>query len=1159
MNRQLVYGLFLLVTLAGASQSAYAQTSRITGRVADSASAVIANADISVTNVETGGVRKTISNEDGYYSISSLQPGKYRITVRVQGFKPISQDGVTLVVDQVARIDFELEVGELTQVVNVTATAPLLDKDTSSLGQLIDGKQVVDLPMLGRNPYSLVTLVPGARAPQSLNNLPVDMFQTQFVSINGARANQNEYLLDGAPNTNPENFGPTIFPGADSVQEFKVITNNYGAEYGRAAGGVFNVVTRSGTNDFHGSVYEFLRNDTLNANEWFSNRARQKKPSFRFNQFGFTLGGPITIPKKVFGPLGGYEGKNRSFFFTNYEGVRQRQGVTFVGTVPTELQRRGDFSQTRNTAGQVITIYNPFTTRTVNGQPVRDPLPDNRIPDNLIDPVAKAMLQFLPLPNTAGNPVTGVNNFTVAASQKIDKDIFTARLDHQLSDKQRLSGRYSYDNSPWNRPIVYSNIGSPSFGAQIFTRHGLVLNDTYTFNPTTLGDFKYSFNRQGNTRFPLSNGYDLTQLGFPSTLAGSLQFPSIPAVTITGFNVASSVPNVGTSSSLGGTDYILFGLDTHVWQASLTKTIGQHTMKTGGEFRLVRRNRAQRGDVGNNFTFTPAFTQGPNPTTASVAAGYSFASFMLGTPNSGQIIIIPSLALQTTSYALYWQDDYKVTPKLTLNLGVRYDYESPNTERYNQLTNFDFNGVPPLTAPGLNLKGGLAFAGVNNIERGHFEPDRNNFAPRFGFAWNVASKTVVRGGAGLFIVPNFAFSAAGNSGFTATSGFVPSLDGVTPLNLLRNPYPQGIRQPTGSSRGLGTLLGEDVIFVDRNLRSPYTGQWNLNIQQELPGKLRLEAAYVGSRGVKLYSDRQLNQLPDSALSLGNALREQVPNPFFGQITSGALAGRTVARGQLLRPFPHFQSVVATGSSCGSSGYHSLQIKGERQFAGGFTLLGAYSFSKLIDDVTGAFAGEAISGLAFQNNNNLRAERSISALDVPQRLTLTYIWELPFGPGKGRLTKGWASKVLGGWQTEAILNFSDGNILGITSAANTTFSFGGGQRPNWNGQNPTIDNPTIDKWFDTSAFSQPPQYTFGNAPRTIPGLRNHGVKNIDFSALKNTQIGEKVNAQFRAEFFNLFNTPRFGLPNTQFGSPSFGTVSNVINSPRIIQFALKLMF
>ena len=656
-----VAGILLALALLGACP-AFAQQATLSGRVTDPNGGVVPGVTITATNVKTGIEGATLTNAEGYYVFPSLPPGHYLLSAEMPGFRRLVRSGVKLDVQQVARIDFVLEVGELTQEVNVVASAPLVDASTSSLGQLVDGKQVVDLPLLGRNPYALVTLVPGARVPISHNNLPVDNSSNQMVSINGARGYQNEFLLDGAPNTNTGQAGPTIFPSADAVQEFRVTTNNYSAEYGRAAGGVFNVVTKSGTNEWRGGLYEFLRNDALTA-----------------------------------------------------------QG-----------------------------IY----------------------------------------------------------------------------------------------------------------------------------------------------------------------------------------------------------------------------------------------------------------------------------------------------YGIYLQDDFKVTPRLTLNLGLRYEYESPRTERFNQLANFDFQARPPLEAPGLDLRGGLTFVGVGGRPRAQWKPDRNNLAPRFGFAYGLTPKTILRGGFGVFFAPNFAGAGTGPvpfglSGFSATTNFVGTRDGVTPANFLRDPYPQGINRPTGNRLGLGTLLGESIGFVDRSNRIPYSEQWNLNVQRELPSHILLEVAYVGSRGVKLYGHRQLNQLPDEFLTLGDRLRDLVPNPFFGQITTGALSGPTVSRGQLLRPFPHFLDVQAANSTWGASTYHAGQVKVERRFASGFSLLASYTFSKLLDDVTGNFFGEALSGQdQFQNWNNLRAERSVSSLDTPQRFVAGYIWELPLGTDKRYLAGGWAGRVLAGWQTQGIVMLASGNVLGVTSTNNT---------------------------------------------------------------------------------------------------------------------------
>lgn len=1157
---------FAALWLLAAGTTVFGQTAQVTGRVSDQAGAIVPDAQVIVTNTGTGISSESVTNSEGYYTVPLLRPGDYRIEVRKTGFKPVVQAGVTLQVEQVLRLDYTLETGQVTESVNVTGTAVALETETSSLGKVVDQQRIQNLPLLGRNPYSLVALVPGARPSAGLNDLPVDQISQSFVSINGARGNQNEYLLDGAPNTAAAQNQPVVFVNPDAVQEFKVETNSYSAQYGRAGGGVFNIVTRSGTNEFHGTAYDYLRNDALNANTFFGNRAGQKKPPFRFNQFGATIGGPIDFPEQVFGPLN-YAGKNRSFFFGSYEGVRFSQGGTYIGTVPTLAQRNGDFSNTRNAAGAVIPIYDPATTRANPSNPaqfLRDPFLGNSIPRNRFNPVALRILEFLPLPNAAGNANTNVGNFVTTAANRISKDTFSIRLDHQLTERQRLSGRYNFDNTPIRRPDYYGNLASPTFGSQVFKRRNFGMDYTVTFSPTMVGNFLFSFTRLENNRAPFSSGFDITTLGLPAALKTQLIPESFPTITIPGMGGSFSITNSGTANLLGGNDLISFGDNTASWVGSLTKTFSRHTVKFGGETRLLRPNYRQFADTAVNFSFAQAFTQGPNPTAAAAAnTGFAFAAFLLGIPG-GNYSRAAALAMQVRYYGGYVQDDWKLTDKLTLNLGLRYEYESPRTDRFNQLTNFDYNATPPLNAPGLNLKGALTFVGVGNNPRGQWNPDRNNFAPRAGFAWNVAPKTVVRGGAGLFYAAltgvGGASGAFGVSGFEAATSVVTSLNGVTPITFLDNPYPTGINQPTGSSLGAATLLGQAIRFTDRNLRQSYSAQWNLNVQRELPGQLLLELGYAGNRGLKLQNDLELNQLPDTALALGDGLRQTVPNPFFGQITTGTLAAANITRAQLLRPYPHYLSVVAANSTFASSSYHAFVGSVQRRFNRGLTINASYTFSKLIDLALGQFAGESLSNAGFQNNNNLRGDRSLSALDAPHRLVVNGLYALPFGDGRRFNPRGIAGKALGGWEVAAIYTLQSGGPLAFSSATSTTFAQGGGQRPNLVGDPKLPDGErSLTRWFNTAAFAAPPAYTFGTAPRSLGSVRSDGLSGIDFSVVKNTKIVERAALQFRAEFFNLTNTVRFAPPNTSFGSAAFGQVSAQSNQPRVVQFALKLIY
>ncbi|MEO7145127.1 MAG: TonB-dependent receptor, partial [Bryobacteraceae bacterium] len=795
------YSPFLaVVALSLASSPAlFAQTAQITGRVTDPTGGVVPGAAIAVTDVETNLPRAVSSNANGYYTVPQLAPGHYRIHVEKTGFKTIDRTGLDLQVDQVSRIDFKLEIGGLQQTVTVSSQGPVLDQETSSLGQVVQSKQVLELPLLGRNPYALGALVPGVRMATGMNNLPVDQITTSSASINGQRGNMNEYLLDGAPNTAAASNQPIIYANVDSVQEFKVQTNSYSAEYGRAAGGVFNVVTKSGTNDAHFTAYEFFRNDALNANDYFANRAGQPPPPFKFNQFGGTLGAPLVLPKL-------YDGHNKTFFFLSTELVRFTQGVTFSGTIPNPAQLAGDFSNARNAAGKLITIYDPLTTQPnpAGGGFLRSPFPGNVVPASRINAVARNISKYWPSPNAAGALYTGTNNYVRTAGDNIQKNTFSVRVDHNFTDNTKLFTRYSYDDTPDGRSAAYgvADAGSPTPGVQDFTRYNAVSELDHIFSPALIGMLRGSFSRLSNFRNPSSNGFDIGALGFPAGLAAEIGAPrSFPSITVTGFSVSGSIPNDAVGGSLGNTGLIAFGMNNYALQGSLTRTFSTHTLKVGGEARVIRFNTAQTGDSATTFGFNNAFTQGPNPAQASATSGIALATFLLGIAG-GSVTPSPYLAMQTVYWAGYLQDDWKLTNRLTLNLGLRYDVELPRTDRFNQFTNFNYGAVPPLTAPELSLHGALSFVGVNGVSRGQYNPDLNNFAPRVGFAWSVTPKTVVRAGGGLFYAPMTGIGGApasfGISGFDTTTSIVTSLDGFTPITYLNNPYPNGLNQATGS-------------------------------------------------------------------------------------------------------------------------------------------------------------------------------------------------------------------------------------------------------------------------------------------------------------------------------------------------------------------------
>jgi hypothetical protein len=1162
----------LAVALTG-PLTAQTEKAQVNGAVLDSSGAVVAAVQVTATHTATGARRVVTTNEQGLYNLPFLDPGTYDIQVRKEGFRTVTRQGIKFDVAQVARLDFSLEVGAVNEQITVTAQGPMLETGSASLAHLVDNTRIVNLPTNGRNSYGFATLIPGVRASRGFTEVAYGMYNDQFVSINGSRPNQNSFLLDGGANSNPAFNGPAMFPSLDSVEEYKVQTNNFSAEFSNAAGGVINLVTKAGTNQLHGALFDFLRNDKLTANDFFINRAGRKKAPFRFNQFGAAVGGPVVIP-------GVYNGKDRTFFFTSYEGLRWVRGLITTGTMPTLLERQGNFTETRTGAGQMIAIYDPFSTAPDPARPgrsVRTPFAGNMIPLNRFDPVARNLLPYFPAPNAPGAPFTNVNNFAANPSAPIIKNTFSARIDHILNSAQRIYGRFSMNNTPHNRPPIYGDtpelrVSSPVLGNDQLNQRQVTLNYNHVLSPAFVLELSSSYLRYTIRRAGPALGFDPRQLGLPNYLGQLFTAlrPCFPGVGITGLGVTIQAPDSG-GGLMGSCGILGDAYETFHETANATRFSGAHTMKFGGNFGVNRLATPRYGGAVFGANFNPAFTQGPDPVVASPLAGTGFASFLLGT-GGGQINSDgPGQNHLFRYYGVYFQDDWKVTRRLTLNLGIRYDENLPWTERFNRHTNFDYSAASPLQVPGLNLRGGLTFPGVGGLPRAAFDRDRNNIAPRFGFALSLNDKTVIRGGYGIFFAPitggGYNGAAVPISGFQAQTQWVGTLDGITPTNRLSNPFPDGFIRGTGSDLGLSTLLGQNVTAMDRSRRNPYAQQWNLNVQRTLPGNFLVDVAYAGSRGVHLFGNLNPNQMPNEFLERGDGIRELVDNPFFGRITSGPISGVRVARGQLLRPFPQFNGLTIGNLSYGASTYHSMQAKLERRFSRGVSLLFSYTLSKLIDDVgatTTGFPGEQFAGDNLQDQNNRRNERSVASYDVPHFLAINGVWELPFGKRKAMLAdSGIATWILGNWQVNSIATFRTGVPLSLSMASNTLFNFGGPQRPNWSNGNAGAGQgriaSRINRYFDSTVFTAPAPYTFGNTTRFLSALRGPGVANFDVSLFKNIPLRERISLQFRAEAFNIANRAEFGLPNTQIGSAAAGVITTQANSPRDIQLALKLVF
>jgi hypothetical protein len=1150
----------LLFFALGGSLFGQGTSAQINGAIRDASGAVVADAQVTVTNIDTQAQRRTSSNAQGGYVVPLLPPGHYRISIDKTGFQPVVRSGVTLEVDQVATLDFTIQVGNVTQAVEVTATGPLLATTNPNLGEVVNNVQVENLPMNGRQPFRLLALTPGIfKAPSSngqYQDVPVNQGNETIFSIDGGRARTNEVMIDGVPTTVGSGNTITIIPPVDATEEFDVLSGPLKAEWGRTGGGVVNVYTKSGVNRLHGDLFEFLRNDAIDANDFFANRVGQQKPMFRLNQFGFTVGAPIYIPKV-------YKGVDKTFFFVDYQGSRWRQGSTFFTTVPSALQRQGDFSRTLNTAGALVTIYNPFSTTADpnnKGQFIRTAFPGNIIPPSMLNGITQKVLSFVPTPNVPGNPFTGVNNYLSGAERSINESDLGIRIDHNLGDREKIFGRFAFNKNDLVQPNYFGDVATPSDGALgTVTLHsfGGALHSTTTISPTTVLSVSLGYARWVWNRSQLSFGFNQADLGLPASYTNELQYKLFPT-----FSVANS-GNIG-----GGNGLTLMSQDTTSMLASLTKIMGRHTIKLGADIRLLR-NFLVTGDPAGTYTFAQAMTSGPNPTVFSAAAGSGIASLMLGTFTSGSVNILAGASQEAVYYAGYLQDDFRINSKLTLNYGLRWEATSPFTERHNQLNYFNPNIASPVRNPQFpDLNGALQFASPGN--RTVYPWNFNNWSPRFGFAYNPLPHTVIRGGIGLvysfFPTANADTGFSPNQGFSANTPFLGTLDGVTPFNTLSNPAPNGLVQPTpASGLGASTFLGQNLTVWDAHPQTPHVWQWNFDVQQEFKGFL-FDLAYAASKGRLLSQLLQTNALYPSNLALGSGLQQLVPNPFYGLISTGTLSNPTVSRYQLLLPYPQYTGIAVQNKTWGNSLYNAMELKVKKQIPHGVTLLLGYTFSKLFSNVSNTVTNNGNDldrGLNStpQNPYNLNAERSVSEMDAPSYLSISAIAELPFGPGHALLSgaHGALAKVVGGWDISAVFLSRSGFPLVFSAPI-----LDGGNRPNrvCSGAFNTSRSKAqeVQQWFNTSCFAVPASFTYGSDSRTNPDIRGPSFTQLDLGLTKHNKLfDDKADVVFRVEAFNLLNTVHFAAPDLVSSDSNFGQIYEITGTPRVFQFALKVTF
>ncbi len=1140
--------------LAQIPMSAQQAPSAILGRVADPSGAAIAGATVDAANTATGVHTTSPTNATGDFLLPFLIPGPYSLTVEAPGFKKSLRSRIQVRVDERITIDVALELGQATESVQITADTPLLDTSTTSMGQVLSSKAILDLPLLTGNVMPMAALSPGVLFMPSFPKdvRPFDTGSGSAIAGDGTRVGTAQFLLDGAMNNANSGFAYSPPPGV--VQEVKVQTASFDAGYGYMSGVTVNMSLKSGTNELHGQTYYFNQNPLFYANRFFLNRVGAPKVAYKSHRWGGNVSGPVVIPKL-------YDGRNKTFFMYGYEGIWTFDPVSIGNeAVPNAAQKTGDLSNLL-ALGTRYQIYDPYSIApAAGGLYSRQPLPNNRIPSSQINPLGAKIAALFDNPNLPGN-VDGVNNYTNGRNSHDTFYNHIVKIDHTISEKQRFFVRANA-----TRNLRVQDQRHHGAVGHLLSRYnrGAAIDHIYTVSPEFFINTRYSYTRYIDGLVPDQAGWDLAGTGFSSTFINQIKaidprLVRLPRIDTIGYS-SLSVQNQSWNP-----------VDAHDFAVNMTKVHGTHTIRGGVGYRIYKRNSTDLGTSSGTLMFGTNWTRGPFDTSGSSPIGQGFASLLYGLPTGGIFPINANYAEQTKILATYVQDDWKISRNLTLSIGLRHELPSPMTERFDRsVEGFDFNAASPIQAavkaaytanplPQISpdqfrVLGGLTFPNVNGTPRTLWNYNKKNFMPRVGLAYSLTPLTVIRAGLGIYFEPNGApnFDVI-QTGFTQTTQLVPSLDnGQHYIATLANPFPNGLLPPVGAGNGLSTNLGQSVSFFNPILRTPYMARWQFAVQRSLPGGSVLEVSYAGNRGVRQRISRNLDALPNQYLSTSavrdqqtiNFLNAQVANPFYPLLPGTNLAGTTVARSQLLLPYPQFTGVTMDTNQ-GYSWYHSMQTRFEKRYSSGFMTTVSWTWSKLMEART------------YLNAADPMPEKVISDQDRTHRLAVSAVYELPFGKGKpwGGAWKGFASKAISGWQASGIYQAQTGPALGFGNAI-------------FNGNLASIPIPdsqrTVDGWFNVGAgFERNSVAQLASNRQTLSsrfsGIRAAGTNNIDLGLIKNTQISERFQVQLRIEGINAFNHPQFLGPNTSPSSTAFGQVTAEWSSPRTIQMAMKILF
>ncbi|MBL8178447.1 MAG: TonB-dependent receptor [Bryobacterales bacterium] len=1122
---------FLLIFFAAILCFAQSDRGTITGRILDPASAAIPAAAVVATHIDTGVRYPARTNETGNFTIPQLPVGRFEVSVEAAGFRRLVRRDIVINVAQTLTLNATLEVGQVEQTVEVTGQAPLLESNTSDLGTVVSTERVVDLPLAVsgnmRHPGSFVFLAPGVTG------------DTSNTQINGSQNRAKEVLMDGIGSTSPESGGLLFtYPPVEAIGEFKLVSNNFTAEYGRTGGGFEVYTTRSGGNQFHGALFEYLRNDKLDARGFIA----ASRAINRQNEYGVAIGGPVLLPRL-------YNGKNKTFFHFVYTGFQFRAGaLNQLVSLPTDPMKQGDFSSVTR-GNQTTLIYDPNTNRPDAGGFTRDPFPGNRIPIARFSEVSRKSLALVPAATLPGLQ----NNFAVIGNQQFTRHVYSTRFDQNFSEQNRLN-MFLY----WNRqesvaPERIPGALSPALREERPSFWGRVNHDLL-LTPTVLNNFRAGFTREPQrwARTQSGQGY-LTAIGLRGVNPPGDVFPRVQFTDGALTNWSDETKNTG--QQVNNTLQIS---DTVSWVK------GNHNIKIGMDARWMQTNGADPFDQQGNFRFNSVETA--LPTAAGRAnSGHSFASYLLGLVNNASyngLFVVPGNRYRYL--ATFFQDDWKLTRKLTLNLGMRYEIYFPRTEAYNNFSGFDASLPNPGAAGRL---GAVRFLGDgpgrDNSRTSFADTYYRNFGPRFGFAYQAASKTVLRGGYGIYFAQGNATAGLRSSqqyvfGFNAAVSYATQDLGITPAFRWDNGFPTDWPRPPFIDPTVQNGQNVNAILAGDG-RPPYYQSYQMSVQQELPAAMVLDLAYVGVKGTRLGNGlSNLNELDPRFLNLGATLTQNIASAAASQ--AGIASPYAAFRGsvaQALRPYPQYLNIPNRSNPNGNSTYHAFQMKLERRFRGGLTLLGSYTRAKTISDGD-IQAGGGPGGQTFYNQ---RLEKGLSTNDIPNVVAVSYLYELPFGPGKRILNRGGiAGALAGGWQFNGIHQYQTGRPVVLT-ANNTLPLFNGLLRPDVlsSSLSAPVSNPLADRWINPAAFAVPTGFRLGTAARSYGSLRQDDFWNENFGLLKRTPIKEGMSLVFRAEFFNVFNHTVFGSPQGNVSNTAFGRVSAQSNTPRQGQVALRLEF